>query len=243
MLNPDLLQLLFACGGDSSAEEKDPPRIDPPKPKPAPRSRRRQDDDDDDDFSDYDYIQDPKDRRIKKLSDEGAKKRNQINALKEQIEQLQEQIQERDATIANAVKLQSKYDKLKADHDGLQMKSREQAIRTALASDKIVDKDGKEHPRAWYDVDMVLSLLDRDTLAVDLSDGTVGGLEDQLNQLAEQKPFLVKAASGEQGSGANTQRPTGSVPQTSAGGTRSQEAQRSEQDLLNDFPALRNVMK
>lgn len=235
----DYLNLLFACGGDGD-DDKEPPRIDPPKPKaPAKRPTPKRSDPDDED---YDYIEDPKDRKIKKLSDECARRRNHENELEGQLELKDEEIQGLTQTVNNAVKLQTKYDKLRGEFDGLQSKSKEQAIRTALSTDKIVDEKGKETPRAWYDVDMVLSLLDRESIAVDLTDGSVGGLSEQLNQLAEQKPFLVKAASGDQGNSANN-RPTGSAPQTSAGGTRNQEVQRSEREMVDMFPALRNVTK
>lgn len=238
----DTLSLLFAWGGDSDGG--DPPRIEPPKPK-APSKRKaapvvNEDDDDDDD----ELIPDPRDRKIRRLSRENARRRTRERELEEELESYKERVEDLEKVSTDAVKLQKSYDKLKSEFDGLQGNARDQAIRAALSADKVKDKDGKETPRAWYDVDMVLSLLDRDSLAVDLSDGSVGGLSDQLNQLAQEKPFLVKAVSGDQGNGANNyQRPTGSAPQTSAGGNRSQEAQRTERELVDMFPALRNVTK
>lgn len=240
MRNRNLLKLILASGADGGANNDEPPRIEtPPAPKPKAKPRKPVDPDDD-----YDYIEDPQARRIKKLSDENARRRHRESELEALLESKDEEINGLMATVNNAVKLQTKYDRLKGEMNTLQTQSKEQAIRTALSADKVVDKDGKEQPRAWYDVDMVLSLLDRDGIAVDLADGSVGGLSEQLNQLAEQKPFLVKSAGGgQQGSSSNSSQPTGSAPQTSATGNRDQQVQSSERELIDMFPALRNVTK
>lgn len=236
MIDPNTFRLLFACGGDSGDE---PPRIEPPKPKAPARKRVVRDDDDDDDL---DYIDDPKDRRIKTLSKENAKRRTANNDLQAQLDEALEEIETLKVTVNNGVKLQKRYDDLKAKVATDQATYKEQAIRTALSGD--VDAEG--NPRAWQDANMVLGLLDREGLAVDLNDGTVGGLSEQLSKLAEDKPFLVKAASGDQGNKAqqqNQQLPSGQAPQSSAGGTRGQAPQINEQEMFSQFPALQTVTK
>lgn len=238
IVSSDTFRLLFTCGGDN--DDDTPPRIEPPKPKaPAARRRSRAKDDDDDD-DDLDYINDPKERRIRQLSKENAKRRTANNDLQAQLDEAQDQIDQLTNTVNNGVKLQKKYDTLLANHEKMIGTSKEQAIRTALGGD--VNEDGT--PRAWYDTSMVLSLLDRDGLAVDLTDGSVGGLSEQLAKLAEEKPFLVKAASGDQKDSAKQNPPpSGQAPQSSAGGTGGQNPQANEQELFAMFPALQTVVK
>lgn len=238
MIETNTFRLLFTCGGDPGDDE--PPRIEPPKPKPTARKKAvvRDDDDDDDD----DYITDPRDRRIKKLSAENARRRTANNDLQEQLEAAREEIESLTVTVNNGVKLQKKYDDLKTSVAKDQAHYKEQAIRNALGRDQAEDGTA----RAWYDEAMVLGLLDRDGLAVDLTDGSIGGLSEQLAKIAEEKPFLLKAASGDQGKSPQQQQqqqPSGQAPQSSAGGNRGQAPQANEQEMFEMFPALRNVTK
>lgn len=235
MIDSSTFRLLFACGADP--EPKDPPRVELPKPGP-PRKKAANKDDDDDDDDDEDLIPDPRDRKIKRLSRENGRRRNHERDLEEQLESANEHIAELTSQVENGIKLQKRYDTLKTEHEGLLGSTKEQAIRTAISGD--MTEDGK--PRAWYDTSMVLSLLDREGLAVDLSDGSVGGLKEQLEAIAKEKPFLLKNASGDQGNSANNQ-PSGFAPQSSAGGNRRQVAADSERELVDMFPALRNVTK
>ena len=237
MKRTTISHLIFAWGGDGNDDEDENVRIEAPKPKPKPRRRQVPVDDDDDDD---DYIDDPKDRRIRKLSKENGRRRVENADLQAELDAKNEEIEDLQTQVKNGLKLQTKYDKLKDEKDKTEAAAREQAIRTAIAG----DKDEKDKPRTWYDTSMVLSLLDRDSLAVDLSDGSVGGLSDQLKEIAKTKPFLLKSASGDEGNNGGTQQqPSGSAPQTSAAGTRGQGTADNERALMDSFPALRNVIK
>lgn len=237
MKRTTLAHLIAAWGSDSDDDDDDNVRIEAPKPKAKPRRRTVAVEDDDDDD---DYIDDPKDRRIRKLSRESGRRRVENADLQADIEAKNEEIEELKLQVANGLKLQKKYDKLQEDMKTTETKAKEQAIRTAISG----DTDDKGKKRTWYDTSMVLSLLDRDSLAVDLSDGSIGGLSDQLAAIAKDKPFLLKAVSDDQGNnGGQQQQPSGSAPQTSATGTRGQGTAESEKTLVDMFPALRNVTK
>lgn len=224
----------FAFGGDN----EDPPRIKvpPEQPKPKPRNRRRDDDDDDDDDDDYSGPG-GKDKRIYKLSQENKNRRRENNSLKDQLAEKDERIEELEGELRKAGKVQQALDKAKGDIDALNARVREQAIRSSVG--KIKDKDGKD--LVWYDEDMVLSLIDRKELSVDTNDFTVGGLEDQLRKIAEEKPFLVKESSGS-GGNSQTRQPSGQAPQSSATGTQQQNNRNKEQEFSNRFAAMNNLV-
>lgn len=224
------IALLFAWGGDNENDER---ITAPPKPGPPKKATRKAADDDDDD-DDEEFIPDAKDRKIRKLSREAARRRTNERTLEEENERLREENENLRDSVNKAVKLQTKYDKLVEDHGKLEGRTREQTIRNAIQNNDEL---------AWYDTSMVLSLLNREELAVDLEDGTVGGLEDQLKKIAKDKPFLLKDAGGSQGNNGSQQRPSGQTPQSSAGGNRNQEIRQSEDKMIEQFPALRNVMK
>lgn len=220
----------FAFGGD---DNEDPPKVRQVRERRS-ASKRNDDDDEEDDDDEDDYINDPRDRRIRKLSRESNRRRIQNREQKATIAEKEEEIAELRAELKNAEKLQRSYDKLKGDYEGQQSTVRRMAIRQAIERDAL--EDGTK--RSWYDVNMVEGQLDYDKLSVDLNDFTVGGLSDQLSALAEEKPFLVKA-SETQGDGKKPgNSPSGQAPQSSATGTQEQDRSATEAQMLRDFPAL-----
>ena len=236
MLRKTTLNLddLVAWGADGEEDDLDEGEgATAPKPKPGPRKITKPiviDDDEDDEDDETEHIKDPKDRKILKLSRENRNRRRRERELETEKAALADELQaQKDGDATDAGKWQRKHSTLETKYKELEAKAKNGAIRTAVVS----NSDYK-----WHDVDMVLDLLDRDQLAVDLDDGSVGGLEDQLKVIAKKKAFLLKSTSG--APGGNNGR-TGSAPQSSATGTRGQEAASTETELLDTFPALRNL--
>lgn len=235
------IALLFSWGADDDDDDKKVPRISENPPKPGGQKKKRRDvvlDDDDDDDEDDDPPRNEADRRRRRLSRENSRRRIENKNLQADLEDANETIASLQGELKKAVKVQTAYDNLKQTHESQQETVRNMAIRNAIASnDKL----------KWYDVNMVVRELDQSAISVDLSDFKVGGLEDQLKSIAKDKPFLVKAgeeSSQQQQSGNNEYRrtPSGQAPQSSASGTRAQEASANESQMLQDFPALQKVI-
>lgn len=236
---------LFAFGGDGSSGS-DEERVNIP-PERKPRQRSRQDDDEYEDTEEDEHITNAKDRKIAKLSRECNKRRIENRDLKDQLAEKDEDITTLRGELVKAEKLQKAFDKLKGDNEAQQEIVRRFAIRSAIEKDSTKNEKGEAAPRAWYDVDMVESLLDRKTLSVDTNDFSVGGLTDQLDAIAKEKPFLVKSSESSnekdsQDRNRQQQQPSGQAPQSSATGNREQQNSQNEAQMLADFPALQNVI-
>lgn len=224
---------LIAWGAQDDDDDDEGGTKNPPKPGPRKVTKPVVDDldEDDDDDEDAEHIKDPKDRKILKLSRENRNRRRRERELEQQAATLADEFQSyKDADDSERGKWERKHANLETKYKALEEKATNGAIRTAIASHETYK---------WHDVSMVMDLLDRSQLAVDLDDGSVGGLDDQLKIIAKKKTFLLKSASGTPG-GSNGS--TGSAPQSSASGTRGQEAAATESQLLGDFPALRQMV-
>ena len=229
---------LFAFGGDNDGEELEPIAPVPSRDSKGKFSSKSSEEDDDEDDDD-EYINDPKDRKLRKLSRESNRRRIANRELKEELSSKEQEIAELRAELKKADRLQKSYDKLVKDHGDQQATVRRMAIRRAIESD--TPEEGQK--RSWYDVNMVEQLLKKDELAVDLNDFSVGGIQEQLNAIAEEKPFLVKASEtqDEKEIPQNRQNPSGSAPQSSATGTQGQQRSNEEAQMVADFPALSRV--
>lgn len=232
---------LFAFGGDA---ENEPPRIETvPERRPKAKPRTPSDDDDDDD--DDEFIKDPKDQRIRKLSRESNRRRIANRELTDALAEKDDEISALREQLENASKVQKAFDKLKTDSTKQLETVRRMAIRSAIEKDAVENDKGEPQKRAWYDTNMVESLLDPNQLSVDLNDFSVGGIREQLDAIAEKSPFLVKglegsAKNGSQTNGQQHQQPSGQAPQSSATGTGEQNASLEQDKMLGDFPALRS---
>ena len=226
---------LLAYGADSENDANDETDNDgrteshePPKPGDRRRTRNRNesrndsdedlDYDDDEDLSGgkFDHIRDRRDRRIARLSDENSKWRNNFRNAQKDNDRLEKENQ----------KLVEKYEKLEAE-------AKTSAIRNAILS-------GETH---FHDISMVMGLLNSDELAVDLRDGSIGGLDDQIISITESHPFLVKDKDG-QGQGQKTSaQPSGIPPRSSASGEKSRGDTEKEQmqKMMADFPAMSSL--
>ena len=147
------------------------------------------------------------------------------------------------------MRFKTKYDTLQKKYTDLEEGARLQAIRNAIQSNDNVK---------FHDTEMVMGLLNRDSISVDLKDGSIGGLEDQISQISESRPFLVKETAKKDGSDkeseskdqlqqfpGQTPPPSGTPPQSSATGNRNAQASEEEtmKRMLADFPAMSSLSK
>ena len=238
---PRLALDYFAFGGDGN---DDPPGGGAPTPNTAARSRRRRrrDDDDDDPDDDEDDVDDllliknEKDRKIKRLSKENGRRRRSQRELREELDAKDDQIEELQGKLKTAEAWEGRHNKLKEELDGIKSAQTDQAIKSAVSNFEIA----KDKKAEWHDSDMVLSMLDKSKLAINPKTGEVGGLDDQLKDLAKNKPFLLKSAGGT--SEGNNAGPTGSTPQSSAAGTKGSEAAQDEAKIREMFSAFNSVV-
>lgn len=241
------LKAILAFGADSEEDDGDESPPSPGNMPPRRRNRnqsRRRDDEDDDEEDDstlrggkYSHIQNEKDRRIAELNDESAKRRHKIRDLRHEIEDLAEQLEE-------AKRFKTRYEKLESKYNDLESGAKLQAIRNAILSNENVK---------FHDTEMVMGLLDQSSISVDLKDGSIGGLEDQITKISADRPFLVKEAKAgsegdQQGQQQQSQRqqtppPSGTPPQSSATGSRPAKETEAEMNkkMLADFPAMSSI--
>lgn len=115
------------------------------------------------------------------------------------------------------------------DYDALIDLLRTDYVEHAIAS--YTKKDGS--PKwDWQDPSAVYKFLDIDELEIDVKSKVIDGLEDQLADIAERYPFMLKnGGNSRQGSGS-----TGKPPRKS--GAREQHRNPSIEALVAEFPAL-----
>lgn len=117
------------------------------------------------------------------------------------------------------------------DYDALVELLRTDYVQNAISS--YTKRDGT--PKwDWEDPSAVYKFLDVDQLEIDVKSRTIDGLEDQLADIAERYPFMLKnrgAVQKREGSGM-----TGRVPRRS--GAREQSKNPSLEALVAEFPAL-----
>lgn len=127
--------------------------------------------------------------RDQKLAKENARRRVEAKELKRQVEELQQQLEERDERQTE--------DQVKAKTDSLSKKlqkaDKERAI-LASTNEKLLLEMAvlKDENHKWYDSSAVIALLDTSYIDLDPASGTIEGIEDALEELAREKPFLVK---------------------------------------------------
>ena len=232
-------ETLFAFGGD--AAPKDPPRIGDVAPAQLEEAEVMEDDLDDGD--DEVFEDKAAGRRIRKLSRENNKRRIENRTAKRNLESKDAEIAALREELEKAKKLQTAYDNLKTSSEKQLDTVKRMAIRSAIEKDAVQNEKGEASPRAWYDVNMVERELDQSKLSVDISDFTVGGLQEQLDAIAEKSPFLVKSSENRSGNGRqpNSYQASGQTPQSSATGTGAENQASEESKMLADFPALQHV--
>jgi hypothetical protein len=98
-----------------------------------------------------------------------------------------------------------------------------------------LEREILKHPGyIWHDPEVVLALVDMDSIEIDEETGKVTGVNDALKKLAASKPFLLKGKNpdgGGQGGGgsANGGKPAGSSGTNPSGGTPNNAEKRREE--------------
>lgn len=198
--------------------------------------------DDDDDDDDLAGITDPRDRRIAELSREAARHRREKNANKKNAERIQAELDalkkgegsEKEQWESEKTSLEQKYEELLTNTSNT-------VLRNAVK-----DPDNKY---SWYDVPVVMGLVNRDAIEIDLEEGVVDGLEAELKRIAKEKPYLVKKApagggssnngSNGNGSGSGGAGSTGSTGSNPSGRNGSNDAKAAQRATLeNKYPGL-----
>lgn len=220
--------------GEDDDEEETTRR---PKPSDMKRKRernaRRQRDEEDEDEDDEDL--DEKDLRLREVSKEAARRRREKNAekrradaLERELNELKNQGKDEEETRSNELKT------LRYENEKMKAQLNKSIVRTAISSGKY----------NWHDLDEVYQKLDLEDIEIDYETGDVDGLEEQLKYIAKKKPYLLKDASGDDGSSSRGQ--SGSTGHNPPSGGRSKSRQTSEAAqrdyLTNKYKSLREIV-
>lgn len=171
-----------------------------------------------------DKDKDKRDPRIKQLSDEAMRRRQEAKALKKQNDELIAKVKSfEDADKGDLEKAQGTITELTTERDKLREQNSELVIRNAFLMD---NKHEWANPRA------ALKLADLSEVEID-DDGAVTGLAEALNALAKSDPYLLKSKS-EDDDDEDEGRPgaTGQPPRKKSKGNPDREK------LLAKYPAL-----
>jgi hypothetical protein len=216
------------AGADSKPDEK-------PAGKPDDT-----DDDDDDDDDDLKNITDPNQRRVIELSREAGKHRRERNAQRKRADALQAELDAKNnAGGSEKEQWEAEKKQLEQKYSELESKTSNSILRNSIV---------EEAKYSWYDVPVVMGLINRDVIEIDLEEGLVDGLDAELKRIAKEKPYLVKKgpagggnknneegeSNGSSGAGANGS--TGNQPSGRPNSNDAKAAQRAT--LMKQYPSL-----
>ena len=139
MKTENTIRDLFAFGGDSDGEDDQEKIKEVPVRKPNGQFASKSADDDDDDDDDDEFIPDPKDRKIKKLSRENNRRRISNREMTEAMKAKDQEIADLRKELGKANRLQKKFDELTKEHNSQLGTVRRMAIRQAIEQDKLED--------------------------------------------------------------------------------------------------------
>lgn len=188
-------------------------------------------------------VDDAKDRRIIKLSNENSRRRNEAKTLKDQLAEAQQAKQELDDIKR---KENTDLENYKGDLEKAngKLEKLNATLRRTLLKEAIRDID----TYIWHDVGDVVSALDLQAIQVDLEEGKIEGLAEELKRIANAKPHYVKSkkSSRKQDDGSNNGNGAGSTIGASgsnpggAGSPNNADAARRAA-LEEKYPVLRNT--
>lgn len=162
-----------------------------------------------------------KDPRIKELSDENAKRRNEAKRLADELAKAQAKLKEiDDADKSETERLTSEVTELKERNAQLINVNKELSIKIAFLSDK---------KHTWRNPDSALRLIDLSEVDID-EDGKITGLDKAIKALADSDSYLLEPPDEDTGlpkqsSGDRTKRPTDKKAKT-------------REDLVKKYAAL-----
>lgn len=163
---------------------------------------------DDEGDDDEDEGDEPKDKsksssRVKELSDENSRRRNEAKELRKQLDAAAAKLKEHeDAKLGETEKTVKERDELKAKAEALEAKSRQLALQVAFLQDREND---------WHNPKTALRLLELDGVEID-DEGEVKGLDVAIKKLVTENPYLVKTSGkdDEDAESGAQQQPSGS---------------------------------
>jgi len=133
--------------------------------------------------------EDAKNPKLKKLSDENAKHRNDLKKANKELEDLRKFKEEAEnATKTETEKLQGENKKLTEANEKLQAQVDRLTIENAFALN---------HAAKFRDGEAALALLDRKEIK--LEDGEVTGMDGAVDALLKAKPYLAASDDGDEG--------------------------------------------
>lgn len=160
------------------------------------------------------------DPRIKELSDENARRRNEAKQLKTALEEAQAKLKEHeDASLGELEKAKRDLESATADNAVLADEVRKLRIDNAFLS---------SNTHSWKNPAAALRLVDLREVEID-DEGNVTGLDKALDALAKSDPYLL----GEKDDDGDGGTPTGQAPARKPKGNANRDA------LLKKYPALR----
>ena len=202
------------------------------------------DDDDDDDTGDGDDDADgdPDDdadepptaeeiaEMVKKIANYEAERGRNVQKRKDaqtKAQKLQQQLDELIAKSDLDEDVKKKLDDLTTENGQLKGNLQKQAIDLAFF---------RANKHEWQNPKAALKLVDRSELEIE-DDGTVNGLEDELDRIAREEPYLLKPKEGKGGAKKPPVKSGGTPRRTGSNDSKSQAAQ--EAKLRSKYPALR----
>ena len=173
----------------------------------------------DEDHSTDDKTKDP---RIKELSDENAKRRNEAKRLADELAEAQAKLKEiADADKSETERLTSKVAELEERTQELIKVNQQLSIKNAFLSDK---------KHAWRNPESAMKLLDLGEVEI-AKDGTITGLDKAIKKLADSDSYLLE----------QTDEDTGLPKQPSGDRTKTatkDKATKTREDLVKKYAAL-----
>lgn len=123
------------------------------------------------------------------------------------------------------------------------LSKRDQILKRNLVQTAILMDDNY----TWHDLDLVITALDSEIVTVDLDEGRVEGIAEELKRIAKDKAFLVKSSKKEKKQEDQNGKPQGQQQQRGASGTNPggagqqqvNQALANRQELIKKSPALR----
>lgn len=137
---------------------------------------------------------DPKDSKIAELSTEAKNRRLALRAKEKENLELQKRIE----ALENKDKNGEVDEETRAKIEGpinekytkLLNSSRNTAIKNAILAEG--QREG-ESQRVWHSADTVLSQMNMDEIDFDPESGSIEGVSEELDRIAEEQPFLIKS--------------------------------------------------
>lgn len=166
-----------------------------------------------------------KDPRIKELSDENAKRRNEAKRLADELAKAQAKLKEiDDADKSETERLNTKITELEERTKTLVAVNKELSIKNAFLADK---------KHAWRNPDSALKLLDLSEVEID-EDGKISGLDKAIKKLADSDSYLLEPTDEDTGLPKNQQQSSGERTRQ----TPAEKGTKKREDLIKRFPAL-----